>query len=355
MKKYCLIILTLVIYFVAAVDAEEQVNIGAILPLTGEFAPVGNDLKSGMLLALAEEQNSKIKIYFEDDHSFNRVSAVNALNKLINVNDVRVVLNSVVNTITPLASTLNRKKVPGVVVWDSNNKISTLGDYVFGMGYSTELAGSDMAHFARINLSVNKAAIVSAHDEWSEIISNAFEEAFLKSGGSVFVHERVEITEDNFRALITKFKNANIEAIYCPLFDTAFVSLIKQAKQLGFKGKILTGDGLTPHNVQVLGEYAEDIYATQVDADNKELMQKYRNHFGPDSKPDHIGFVALGYDAVKMLLDLNLESKALVKEIEAYNANGYSGETSFSKDHLSTKRENIYQVKSEKLIALNMR
>ena len=350
MRKLLLSLLAIFLLVTGELAAQEKFNVGAILPLTGEFAPVGQDLRDGMELALSESDDKSMVIHFEDDKSFNRVAAVKAANKLLNLNKVKIMLNGVVNTMDPLAPLLTRKKVPGIVVWDSNRKISSFGEYVYGMGYSTELAGEDMASFAINNLKTKKVALISAHDEWSEIISSAFKEKYQNIGGNIVLHERVHITESDFRSMLARIKNSGADAIYCPVYDMSLTSLLTQARQLNFKGKILTGDGLTPHIVSQLGKSAEGVYVTQVDFNNPQLEEKYRAHFGPNKTPDNIGFVALGYDAVKMILSViktSTQPEELNDLIANYKSSGFSGEIQFTENHLSSKQEKIYVVNEQ--------
>lgn len=76
------------LHFDATGDA---LKIGAILPLTGDLAYVGQEMQRGMGLALQEADNPNIKIIYEDDLTFDIKSSVNAANKLVNLDKVDVV------------------------------------------------------------------------------------------------------------------------------------------------------------------------------------------------------------------------------------------------------------------------
>src|SRR3989338_2822566 len=253
-------------------DAEKSpdtLKIGAMLPLTGDLAYVGQEMQRGMELALEEADNPNIKIIYEDDLTFDIKSSVNAANKLVNVDKVDVIFNSVVDTIKALAPILNQHKIPGIVIWDSNKTINGLGGYVYGMGLSTEHAGGDMAELAYKNLGLRHISVISNFNEWSEIISQAFIEKFKSLGGIIDYHEKVEISTNDLRINIVKIVNKQSQGIYFPAYNPSLQSLIKQSRELGFKGYLFTGDTLSDADISTLGQNAEGIYSTQAYLENR--------------------------------------------------------------------------------------
>jgi len=335
--------------------AAAGLKVGAILPLTGEFAFIGEEMQRGMELALADYPDVGIKIIYEDDQVFDPKTAVNALNKLINVDKVLVVLNDVVNTIKAEGPILNEKKVPGIVVWDSNKEIFGLGDYTFSIGLSTEEAGKDMAKFAFEKLAIKNLSIVSAHDHWSEIISSAFEKEFKNIGGTIDLHEVVNINQSDLRINISKIKSAGSKAIYFPLYSQSLNSLIKQSRELGFTGYLLTGDSITDNDIKNLGTYIEGIYLTQAWLEDKSFFKKYKEKYEEERNPVSLAFAALGYDSVKMLAelfrvmeekDIGINSQNIRDGLVGFEFDGVSGHTNISADRTADKLESILTVKN---------
>ena len=195
----------------------DKVKVGAILPLTGELGLLGTQMQRGMELALADNQDVGIELVYEDDQSFDNRQAVTAVNKLINVDKVSLVLNSVVNTIKAIGPVLNQSQVPGVVFWDNNKELFAQGEYVFGMGFSTEQAGQDMADFAYNKLGARHVAVITILDEWSEMISREFIDKFTALGGKIDSQDKVQIEQADFRTQISRVKRADSDAIYFPL------------------------------------------------------------------------------------------------------------------------------------------
>jgi branched-chain amino acid transport system substrate-binding protein len=225
------------------------------------------------------------------------------------------------------------------------------------MGYSTERAGDKMASFAYQKLGVKTAAVVSAYDEWSEIIYSSFIDKFKKLGGKVDLHEEVKLEENDFRSIIAKIKNKKSESIYVPLYGSALDNFLKQAKEAGYKGFILSADGFTDMTIKNVGEAAEGVYVTQLWISDQTLLEKYKSKYGQEIDPINLNFVALGYDSIKLVAELskNIKAKgkaitkqAIYQELVGFRMKGFTGETAFSANRITDKEEPILIVKNRK-------
>ena len=345
-----------------ALAESKSIKIGGILPLSGQFAAIGTELRRGMELAASECTDCNLKLIFEDDQELNRVAAVKGVNKLVSIDKVDLVLIDVVNTEPALSPILNQRKVRGIVVWDSNKKINSLGEYIFGMGYGNEIAGEDMADFAFNTLKNKTTAIVSAHDEWSELISKAYKERFIQLGGKVVYSAETEVGETDFLTIASKIKKSGAESVYFPIFSNSLTAFVKQTKNLGYTGAFLSGDGLTQADLDLLAPLIEGSYATQVYLEDKELLQKYKAKYGSDAPPYSLGFAALGYDSIKLIIAIaeDLSSKGVELTTESikeslnsgFEHRGYTGLTKFNKERTTDKRQAIYIVKDGEFVPL---
>lgn len=339
----------------AVAEEPATIRIGAILPLSGPVSFAGVGIQRGMELALKDFATHNIDVTFEDDRSADRKAAVAAAKKLISIDKSTVVFNSVVNTVEAIAPILNKSKVPGIVVWDNNRTIAELGEYVFGMGFSTELAGEDMAVHAHQQLDVSKVSIISIHDEWSELISDAFKKKFESLGGKVVLSEQFDLGTTDFRSLILRIKASESGAVYAPLWGQSVLSFINQLRELKYKGAILTGDGFSDNEVSQLGPGANNIAFTQVWLNNPTLFQKYKKAYGEEVPSINLGFVALGYDSIKLIAaladhlkqkKLPLTSETVKNNLVGFEFDGVSEKTSFSSKRVADKRESILIVKN---------
>lgn len=289
------------LFSAVTVRAQDTLRIGATLPLTGAYAYIGTAMQRGMELALKEFPQGQLKIWYEDEGEVERARAVAGFYKLFSSQKVQVVLGSTINSITAYAPIAQRNHVPVISLWDSNQAIEAMGDYAFSTGFSTEGAGELMASFAAGTLKLQKLAVVSANDEWSEIISEAFVRKLAQLGSRAVVHEIVNITDSDLRSVLGRVKASGAQAIYAPLYLSSLHAVIRQSRELGFGGPILVGDGMVEEDARQLGPAAEGVYATEIWLENKEFDEKYRRHYGENPSQMGLSFIAMGYDAVKML------------------------------------------------------
>ena len=209
---------------------DSTLKVGAILPLSGNFAIIGSAIRDGMLLAVEEfKHSSTIQVIFEDDQSFRSSAAANAASKLLNVDKVSVILNSVIGTAHPIAFLASAKKVPVLIIWDSSDVIEELGEYVFGLGFKTELVGKEMASFGFSELNLKKFGVVSAANEWSEVVAKAFSEEIKQLGGEIVLHERVSAEESDFKATILKIKSIGARAVFFPFSPDLWLILLNNS------------------------------------------------------------------------------------------------------------------------------
>ena len=133
---------------VRADTIQQPAQIGAILPLTGDFAFVGRAIQAGAQMRLAEETGKRLAVRFEDDHTYERKSIVSAFRKLTSVNNVPVVFLTVAPAMAPISSLIPQTIVPTIAVWDFNEGMHQPKDFKYSMGYSNEAAGEAMAELA---------------------------------------------------------------------------------------------------------------------------------------------------------------------------------------------------------------
>src|SRR3989344_3161297 len=200
-----------------SITSGELIKIGAILPMTGDFAFAGEAINKGALLAIDEAKAQGINVqYISEDDRSTAVGSTNAANKLVRTDKIHGAITATVQEVKPVAPIFASAGVPLVATWDSNDYIKTAGKDIFTIGFSTEGAGHKMAVYAKNNLKLSKVAVVAQEDEWSSLIASAFEKKFKELGGTVVVSERVQPTQKDFRTILAKIKTSGADGIYFP-------------------------------------------------------------------------------------------------------------------------------------------
>jgi branched-chain amino acid transport system substrate-binding protein len=347
----------------AVAEERPTVAVGAILPLTGDVATQGRGLKQGMELCVGGGTHVSIDLVVEDDRSMDRVVAVTAAKKLISAKRVGILLNAYVNTIAAIAPITEKAGVPSVVIWDSTRGLKDRGRSVFGIGYSTELAGEDMAEFAVSQLKRSNFAIISMADEWSQLISAAFSERLTKLGAKVVFASEVNPTQVDFRSILARAKQRGADALYVPLVGPGLLSVVRQARELKFSGDVLSGDALGAAEIKQIGVAAEGVYVTQIDLHDPSFRAAYVARYGePELQGVNLGLAALGCDAMKMIDQVagkilsqgrQVSAESIRQELPAFAFEGVQGHTVLGPERTVLRREPVLQVQAGQLVRMH--
>ena len=305
-------------------------------------------------MALEDIGADKVDIVYEDCGVVDKTKATTAFHKLSSLDNVSVVMDVFATTAAAYAPNATRTKVPVLVLWDDNKALSSMGDYIFGFGFKTELAGEQMAHFAVDQLKARKVAIFKLNDHWSEIISEAFIQKFKSIGGSVVYSWQGDPTDVDLRTSILKARAAGADTFYGPMFMQSLSALILQSKSLGFNGNILVGDGFLDGDLDALKEKADGIFLTQAWFNNPDFQTRYETRFKRTTSPVNLTAVALGFDALKFIVfqayspNQITDGPSLRDRIAKGSISGVLGSFSFNRERNLGRKESILTIKDGK-------
>ncbi len=313
------------------------VKMGVIIPMTGDYAAIGEELQRGIELGVdrLNSQGVNITAVYTDD-GFDPKNAVSAANKLISVDKADFVVLFSVEEARPVISIFDKAKIPLVVLWDSNSFLESAGPYIYSNGYSTEKSGQKMADFAFNDLKMKKVAVVSHIDAWSDIISRAFIERFEGVGGTIVFNDPEPVGTSDFKAVIAKVKSNNPDGIYAPLIPPDSISFIKQADQYGLKASVMSGDALLQDVIDATGKASDGIYFTNAYVENPELSVFYERSYR--KQPAYLVYVAAGYDGILKIGDALKPSEDIKTTLDGL----------FGDARVADREEKLYQVKSGK-------
>lgn len=204
-------------------------------------------------------------------------------------------------------------KVPFISNTATNPKV-TVGDdgkvkpYAFRACFIDPFQGTVMANFATKSLKVKNAAIYGDQSsDYAKGLAKFFEEGFVKAGGKIVSNEAYLQKDKDFKSTLTKIKASNPEVIFVPGYYEEVGLIVKQARELGYQGPIIGGDGWdSPKLVEIAGKEAlkNTYFSNHYAADDKDpkvvkFVETYKKDYG--QVPDALA--ALAYDATMMLVD----------------------------------------------------
>lgn len=215
-----------------------MINIGAILPLTGELASLGQSAKNGALLAFQEltaDQQKKVQLLFEDDQ-FDPKNTISAFNKLISIDKVNVVIclaSGPCNAIAPLAE---EQQIP-LIALASDPKIQKDKNFVVRLEIAPSEEARILSDYIKSKNYKSLASVVALQDG----ILAGYDDLLKDTRYSAIevISEKVKPDEKDYRTIITKIISKQPDVIFVGLLPGFAGDFGKQARTLGYRGDFI--------------------------------------------------------------------------------------------------------------------
>lgn len=340
MKKLLVALLVAAFAFPAAAFGADTIKIGFNIPLTGDIPKVGEMSKNAAEM-LKEKVNKAGglevagKKYMLDfvyvDNEAKAESAVNAALKLIEGEKVLAMVGPQGSgRAIPGGEVANKNKTVMVSGWSTNPKTTLDRPYVFRACFLDDFQGPTAAKFASGELKAKKAAVLFAVDQdYSKGISEFFKKSFeeINGAGSVVSFETFTTKDVDFSAQLTKIIKGKPDVLFVPQYYNEVPLIVKQARELGFKGPILGSDSWGSAELMTLcgddckGQYFVTHYAA---AGAKGATKEFIDAFSAKYKETPDDVAALTWDAAGLVLaaaqKMGAPSGDLAKDREALRA-----------------------------------
>jgi branched-chain amino acid transport system substrate-binding protein len=230
MKALTFFLLLLVSFLKTASAESYTVKVGAILPLTGDLAYVGQDIREGVELALEERGNQqpKIEVIWEDGKFAPRES-VSAAQKLISNDKVDLII-SLWDTADVIAPVAEKAQVIQLSIrWNPDVAARNKYTFTFESTYPTYYAD-----IVKLIKRQNFKTAVFFHEETQAGIRER--ESFITSakaaGIEVLGVESFQTGESDFRTSISRLLAKNPDIFVNEGFPPASEIFLKQLKTL---------------------------------------------------------------------------------------------------------------------------
>ena len=327
----------------------ETIKIGALLPTTGVYASLGQNLLNGMELYFEENNweiaGKKIEVIHEDSEADPQVS-LRKLRKLTDQDNIDILTGPVSTAVAyALRDEVDKKKLPYLVSHAGGNDLvrSKRSDYIWRSSFSSWQIGHSMGEWAYENVG-KKIYLTAADYAFGHEVAEAFKEAYTKAGGEIVDEVYPPLGNNDFSSYLAKMNRDDIDGIYAFYAGSDAVRFVQQYEEYGLKGKIpLIGSGwLNAEDTRPQQKLAsEGIKSTlfwdyNLDTpENKAFVEAYEKKF--DQRPSIESLE--GYDAAmiigKAIESLNgdvSDSEKLVEAISNVELTSPRGPIKFDKE-----------------------
>ncbi|MEO0560928.1 MAG: ABC transporter substrate-binding protein [Chloroflexota bacterium] len=246
----------------------ETVTIGSIFGLSGPISIYGGPQQNSVALAVEEVNASgylgdgvTLEVIYEDSAG-DAEGAINAMTKLVEQDEVVAVLGPTLSTEAFAADPIAEENgVPVMGVSNTASGITDMGEFVFRnslpessvipgtIGQATELLGLEAV-----------GVLYGDDDDFTLSGYDVFVEALDDNGVEIQGEETFARGDTDFNAQLTNLIGDEPDALVVSALAAEAGVIISQARQLGFEGPIIGGNGLnSPAIVEQAGEAAEGV------------------------------------------------------------------------------------------------
>ncbi|MEK7586328.1 MAG: ABC transporter substrate-binding protein [Patescibacteria group bacterium] len=206
----------------------EMIKIGAVLPLTGSGAILGEPMRNGIDLALKDKKN--VEIIFEDSKAL-PTDGVTAYYRLI-AGGVDAVISAYSGVSVPLISLAVKNKIPLIMSLVAADNVTNEYSYRY---YATPKSYV-LPAFTDVNSplkNLTNIAVLFRNDEYGKSVSDFVLETASTNNKKVVISESYKVNETDFSTHLTKIKAANPEAVlFIDGTATEGVGILKKAFEL---------------------------------------------------------------------------------------------------------------------------
>jgi branched-chain amino acid transport system substrate-binding protein len=265
-------------------QAQTDVKIGTIFPLTGPLALLGNESFEASDLA-REMVNEKFggvwgkKVVFVKSDAPDPTSGANEANRLITHEGMKILIGTYSSSIALAASAVaERNKVIFLEVIASSDEINQRGHkYTFRTNESASDLGGTAAVFAsevvgkELKIDPKKLRVVIFHEDsaYGTSVGKGVKKTADRLGLNVLAYDNYKATSVDLSSIVLRFRSLNPDVIIATSYINDSVLFWKTCKQLGLRPKALIGTSAgygIPDFARLLGPESEGVFTSEAPA-----------------------------------------------------------------------------------------
>jgi len=290
--------------------AQAKLKVGIMLPFTGTYAALGTAIDNGFKLYVQEQGGKlggrEIEYFVVDDES-DPAKATDNVNKLINRDQVDVVVGTVHSGVAMAMAKVARDSKALLIVPNAGADAVTgpfCAPNIFRSSFSNWQPGYAMGKVAADRKHKTAVTITWKYAAGDESVGG-FKEAFEKGGGKVLKDLTLPFPNVEFQALLTEIASLKPDIVYAFFAGGGAVKFVKDYAAAGLNKTIpLYGPGfLTDGTLEAQGDAAQGMLTTLHYADslNTPRDNAFRLAYVKAYKLQPDVYAVQGYDAAQML------------------------------------------------------
>jgi branched-chain amino acid transport system substrate-binding protein len=294
MKKYLLSGIAL--GFAAALSASTalaDIAVATVGPVTGQLAALGEQYSQGAKKAVADINaaggvNGEKLVLEVGDDACDPKQAVNVANQMASKGVKFVAGHLCSGSSIPASKVYEEEGILMISPASTNPKLTDEGGWnVARVCGRDDAQGKVAGAFLAKNYAGKKVAVVDDKSAYGKGLADETRKAMNAAGLTEALNESINAGEKDYSAVVSKLKDAGIEAVYFGGYHPEAGLLLKQMGEQGLNAKMLSGDSMNSAELwTIAGKAAENLIFT--------FAPEPRDI--PDAKAIVEEFKASGYD-----------------------------------------------------------
>ncbi|MBD2384819.1 ABC transporter substrate-binding protein [Cylindrospermum sp. FACHB-282] len=290
------------------------IPIGIAFAQTSNVALLGQEQVAGAKIAekYFNDQGgingTPIKLVFQDT-SGDEAGAINAFQTLINKDKVIGIVGPTLSqqafSADPVAE---RAKVPVIGASNTANKIPEIGDYVARVSAPVSIVAPNSVKAAlKQNPQIKKVAVLYAqNDAFSKSETEIFQKTVKDQGLELLTVQKFQTSDTDFQSQATNTINLKPDLIIISGLAADGGNLVRQLRELGYKGSIVGGNGMNTSNIfPVCKALCDGVLIAQAYSPEHpgEINNVFRKAYVDQYKKEPPQFSAQAFAAVQVYVD----------------------------------------------------
>ncbi|GAA6189757.1 ABC transporter substrate-binding protein [Litorivita sp. NS0012-18] len=313
MKRTILAALGFATSFALPAVAAEDIKVGLLLPFSGVYASLGNEIETGFNLGL-RQFGSETDVTFEvarEDTEVKPPVALGKAKKLILQDQVDVMVGIVSSGVLGAVRDMVHGAGVPLIVANAGNDAATgesCSPFITRMSFSNGQINRPMGTWMA-QQGVKKVFTLAPDYAAGRQMINAFTETFTAAGGEIAGQEFTPFQKtQDFGPYLAQAKASGADAVYVFYAGGEAISFVKQYDSFGLKSDLpLYGSGFltSPLYVNAQGDAAKGVitalhYAPTIDSG---LNAAFVDAFMEETGRVPSEFAVQGYDAARSLIE----------------------------------------------------
>ncbi|GEB33243.1 MULTISPECIES: branched-chain amino acid ABC transporter substrate-binding protein [Brevibacillus] len=294
------------------------IKIATQTPLSGNQSSLGDAIKTGAEYALNQRKEEfkklgfDIQLFPQDDQADPKIGVSNA-EMLISNPDVYGVVGHL-NSGVAIPSSVKYEEGKLVMVSPANTAVKLTEEgkkTVHRICARDDAQGPKAAMYAKNTLGVKTAFIIHDKTAYGQGLSDQVKLQFEKDGVQLLGYEGITQGEKDYSAVLNQVSAKNPDIIFFGGLYPEGGILVKQAREKGYKGYFMGGDGLDSSDmIKIAGDAVEGVVFTSVagDVTQTEEGKKWAEEYKKTTNKPLETYSVYGFDSMNVILNGVMEA-----------------------------------------------